>query len=258
VSDEQLTIGQQLAEARRAAGLSVEAVSDSTRLRGTVIRAIEADDFAPAGGDIYARGHIRSIAHVVGIDPVPLIARFDEERKPVGPDVTEVFEHETVGRRERRGPNWSAVMAAALVAAMVLVGVQVFRSADDAPRERTTVAEPNATPSDVTTSTPGPTVDPTESPVAQAPADEVVITLTTVDGMRSWVSVSDPNGEIYQGILESGQSKSFRDKKRLELVVGDAAAISLTVNGTDLGVTGGNGEVATVSFGPNDPEGATG
>lgn len=258
MSDEQRTIGQHLADARHAEGLSIDQVSERTRVRATVIRAIEADDFASCGGDIYARGHVRSIAAVLGIDAAPLIATFDAERQPSAPTVIEVFEHEQAGQRERRGPNWTAVMSAALVAALVLVGVQVYRSTNDAPRERTTVANPSPTVSVPTPSTTAPTTAPSESPIAEAPPDEVVITLTAVDGRRGWVSVSDPSGEIYQGILESGQSKTFRDKKRLDLVIGDASAIELTVNGTDLGVTGGSGEVANVSFRPNDPEGATG
>ena len=47
-------------------------------------RSIEQGDFSPCGGDFYARGHIRSIAEVVGIDPVPLIREYDEEHGPPG------------------------------------------------------------------------------------------------------------------------------------------------------------------------------
>ncbi|MFZ0322531.1 MAG: RodZ domain-containing protein [Actinomycetes bacterium] len=258
MSDEQRTIGQQLADARREAGLSVEEVSETTRLRGTVIRAIEADDFAPAGGDIYARGHIRAMAAAAGIDAAPLIATFDAERAPSAPTVTEVFEHETSGRIDRRGPNWSAVMAAALVTALVLVGVQIYRGGDTAPRGRTTVAEPSPSATISSTPTPDPTVTSSQTPIAEAPRTEVVVTLAAMPGRRGWVSVSTPAGEVYQGILENGQTKTFRDKKRLDLVIGDAGAIALTVNGTDLGVSGGSGKIANLTFGPNDPEGATG
>ena len=257
MSEDQPTIGRQLADARLAGDLSIEQVSERTRIRGTVVRALEADDFGPSGGDIYARGHIRAVATVVGLDAAPLIATFDAEREPHGPDVTEVFEHEQAGHRMgRRGPNWTAVMALALVVALGLVGYQVVQSSNSAPRDRTTVAEPSPTP--VETVTPNPTPEPTDSSVAQAPRTEVVVELLALPGKRSWVSVSDPNGEIYQGILESGQSKTLRDKKKLSLVVGDGAAITVTVNGTDVGTLGGNGQVVSQSFGPNDPGGATG
>jgi transcriptional regulator with XRE-family HTH domain len=71
-------IGPALAEARTEAGMTVEDVSDRTRIRRAIINDIEHDDYSSCGGDFYARGHIRAIAKVVGADPVPLIEEYDE------------------------------------------------------------------------------------------------------------------------------------------------------------------------------------
>ena len=79
-----MSIGDTLAEARRQAGLTITQVSRQTRIRESIIRAIEQGDFSSCGGDFYARGHIRSIADVVGADPVPLIREYDEEHGPPG------------------------------------------------------------------------------------------------------------------------------------------------------------------------------
>ena len=79
-----MSIGDTLAEARRQAGLTITQVSQRTMIRETIIRSIEQGDFSPCGGDFYARGHIRSIAEVVGIDPVPLVREYDEEHGPPG------------------------------------------------------------------------------------------------------------------------------------------------------------------------------
>jgi hypothetical protein len=75
-------IGGALAEARTEAGLTIAQVSERTRIRETIIRGIEHDDYSACGGDYYARGHIRAIARVVGTDPVPLIAEYDAARMP--------------------------------------------------------------------------------------------------------------------------------------------------------------------------------
>ncbi len=82
------SIGQALARARRQAGLTVLEVSQRTRIRETIIGAIERDDFSPCGGDFYARGDIRDIARVVGIDPEPLVRAYDMARwqRVPGPD----------------------------------------------------------------------------------------------------------------------------------------------------------------------------
>jgi transcriptional regulator with XRE-family HTH domain len=70
-------IGPALTEARTKAGMTIQDVSERTRIRGKLISDIERDDYSACGGDFYTRGHIRAIAKAVGTDPVPLIEQYD-------------------------------------------------------------------------------------------------------------------------------------------------------------------------------------
>jgi len=81
-------IGETLAQARHQAGLTLAQVSKRTRIRETIIRKIEADDFSECGGDFYTRGHIRAIAKAVGTDPEPLIEDYDTDHRATGPMAT--------------------------------------------------------------------------------------------------------------------------------------------------------------------------
>jgi hypothetical protein len=96
-------IGGALVEARSEAGLTIAQVSERTRIRETIIRGIEHDDYSACGGDYYARGHIRAIARVVGADPVPLIAAYDAARTP--PPEPEVPADDETGHGWRL-PGW--------------------------------------------------------------------------------------------------------------------------------------------------------
>jgi len=77
-------IGETLAAARHQAGLTVADVSERTRIRPTIIRAIEDNDYTSCGGDFYARGNIRDMARVVGIDAEPLIREYDAAHRAPG------------------------------------------------------------------------------------------------------------------------------------------------------------------------------
>ena len=79
-----MPIGETLAAARHQAGLTVADVSERTRIRPTIIRAIEDNDYTSCGGDFYARGNIRDMARVVGIDPEPLIREYDAAHRAPG------------------------------------------------------------------------------------------------------------------------------------------------------------------------------
>ena len=72
-----MAIGEVLSDARCRSGLSIVEVSRQTGIREEIVWAVELDDFAKCGGNLYARGYIRSIAAAVLVDPAPLIAEFD-------------------------------------------------------------------------------------------------------------------------------------------------------------------------------------
>ena len=77
-------IGPDLAAARTRVGLTVDELAERTRIRPHVIESIEVDDFAPCGGDFYARGHLRTLARVLGQDPEPLLQKFDDRYATAG------------------------------------------------------------------------------------------------------------------------------------------------------------------------------
>ena len=72
-----MSVGGALAEARSRAGLSVDQLSERTRIRKAVIRSIETDDFDACGGDLFVRGYVRALASAVGLDPRPLIREYN-------------------------------------------------------------------------------------------------------------------------------------------------------------------------------------
>jgi len=84
-----VSIGEVLTAAQGKAGLTAADVSRRTRIRETIVREIERDDFSSCGGDFYARGHVRAIAHVLGVDPEPLVRDYDFSRMapPPGPSM---------------------------------------------------------------------------------------------------------------------------------------------------------------------------
>src|SRR5262249_58061910 len=89
--------------------LTLAQVSQRTCIRETIVRGIEHDDFSACGGDFYARGHIRSIARVVGIDSEPLIHEYDTMHGASEAIMAaDVIEPATpIKLKERRSPNWS-------------------------------------------------------------------------------------------------------------------------------------------------------
>jgi cytoskeletal protein RodZ len=251
------SIGRVLQQARIAAGLTVDDVSSATRVRMNIVHAIEADDFTPCGGDVYARGHIRTLAKAVHLDPEPLLAQYGDEHggRPAPTPAAPLFEAERI-RPERRGPNWTAAMVAAIVAVIGFVGFTMFQGGDDSGNE-SNVAE-GSTPGDSaspTTKTKKPAdPKPSDSAIAAAPQDKVTVQVAAADG-RSWIAAKDHNGRmIFDGVLKQGDSKTFQDSSKVHLVLGDAGAIDLFVNGKKIEENFQPGSVERLTYTKGDPE----
>lgn len=249
-----LSVGAALSAAREESGLTVEQVAERTRIRATLIRDLEADRFASSGAPVYARGHIRSIAGTVGVDPAPLLARFDREVGAEPLPVIDAVVHLPVRAAssgfalpvaqapERRGPNWAVagVAAVGLLTAVIAVGTIV----DSDPREATAIRS-TASP------TPAPASSPTALPseaTAEVPAfDGADLRIRTIGG-ASWVRVRNSERKtLFEGVLADGQSRDFRDATSLNIVVGNAGAVSMVCSGKDLPRAGGNGKIARFS-----------
>lgn len=260
-----MSLGSELAAAREAHGLSVDDVAASTRIRATLIRAIEDDDFAPCGGAVYARGHIRSIARAVGIDPEPLLAAFAPPEVAAAPpplpgglpggELLEA-EHEYARKTRPQGARWGSVMAAALVVIIGLTGFSIYENSGKHVATPSNAAAHTTAPAVTTTPSASAAASPSASTTSAVVAPSVSATLPAappssevalvhqsgvtlrlnVTGDRSWFHVASSTGAtLFEGILAKGQTKDFADPKQIRLIVGAPGAVDLVVNGTDIG-----------------------
>ncbi|HVF03911.1 MAG TPA: helix-turn-helix domain-containing protein [Frankiaceae bacterium] len=244
-------VGEALAAAREASGQTIDDVSRATRIRGELLRSIERDDFSGCGGNVYARGHIRAIAAHLGMDPVAMVAEFDRTHgAPTGPAARDIFEHEVVAMPERTGPNWTAAMAVMAGVLLLVALVSLFNSD---PTPSGVEARPVTTTSPTPTAAPSPSSAPTPGPLAgRVPGDGVLMRVSIVN-TKSWVTVKADGKTVFQGLMSMGDRKDFTAKRLINVVLGNAGAVRLVVNGRDLGTPGGPGDVVRLDFTPGDP-----
>ncbi len=238
-----MSIGDTLAEARRQAGLTIAQVSQQTRIRESIVRAIEQGDFSPCGGDFYARGHIRSIAEVVGVDPVPLVREYDEEHPPGSMRASQIFEPATPIRiRDPRNLHLGRVLAVALLAVIGFGAYHVVST-----RGTHTSATPTATVRPVATAKPKVTAKPATHKAA-VPKNTAVITLTAISDC--WVGFNSPSGQsLSQVTIPAGQTMTWNEKHSVSMVIGNPPGVKLTVNGKTQHMKAG--QVATLNINPS-------
>ncbi len=114
--------GARLRAAREARGLSIEEVADRLRLNEALVLAMEEDRFGLLGAPVFARGHLKNYAILVGEPEREVLAGFDVGEMPE-PTFLPSGGHTPVMRVRARWP-WIAgiaVLAAACAAAWWLM-----------------------------------------------------------------------------------------------------------------------------------------
>ena len=229
-------VGPELRAARTRLGLTVDQLADRTRIRPHVIESIEVDDFVPCGGDFYARGHLRTLCRVLGIDVTPLLAAYDDRYAHAPIDPRRVFEAELATahgsiRGTRGGPNWSILVAA--VMALVLAW-SIARLVMDAPPELRG-AQP------VLNGSGGPYGG------SATAADPVPVQVAAVAGGASIV-VRDATGAIvFDGNLAIGETKTVKAAPPVRVQTSDGA-VTVAVDGVERGPVGEPGRAVQGTY----------
>jgi cytoskeletal protein RodZ len=111
--------GARLRAAREARGLSIEELADRLRLNAALVLAMEQDRFALLGAPVFARGHLRNYAALVGASEKEVMAACGPDDLPE-PTFLPALDRRPVARSR---PRWvlpaTAIALAAAIAAVV-------------------------------------------------------------------------------------------------------------------------------------------
>ncbi len=257
-------------QAREARGLSIQAVSGTTKIREHILIALETDSFDELPAPVFVRGFLRTLARYLKLNADELMALYAEavpqEVASAAAPVAEVTPVELPAIAAGPAlPHWlnpSSVMvgllAVVIVAAIVWGGSQLLQglSLPDlaalvptntavAPTQGGATPLPSAgspaAPTAAATVAPSPAATfafptPTAPPVASF---EVRLDILT----RSWVKVEVDGAGVQEGLLDAGVIKTYKAARRITLRVGNAAGVSVTLNGLALPSLGAEGDV---------------
>lgn len=105
------TFGQYLARERELRGFSLQQVSDTTRIPGGNLKALEVDDLARLPARVFVLGYIRAYAHAIGLSPDEAVLRYEEQAQKSDPPP-----EEGGPARSRKGKVVAALAVVALAA----------------------------------------------------------------------------------------------------------------------------------------------
>jgi cytoskeletal protein RodZ len=244
-----------ITKARKDAGLSIDDLSAATNIRGPLLRQMESDNFTQCGGETYARGHLRNIATKLNVDSQLFLTAFEDEQMHVDRSMQDLLVENSVMREpgESRKVSWKVLVAISISILFIAGFAQILISNNSTPDipialEETTEPTPEPTSQPTTEPTTVVETEPTDEPVVST--GEGVEVIITASRAKSWLFVSDSSGRtLFSGQISRGVSKTFTASEQLNLKVGNAGGVDLSVNGKKVDPLGSDGQVVSVSYG---------
>lgn len=240
-----MSLGALIAKSRTDARLSIEDLAKVTNIPSTLLRDMENDNFKKCGGETYARGHLRNIAAKVGVDERIFLDLFETEvTAPVKP-IRELLNENnvTMPYKEPKRISWKVLAAGSAAALVLFAGAQIFFSNMGSGNDPEMIVTTSATPFNSAS----------ESVTPSAAASPVIAGGVNVELVASrgttWLYATNENGKVlFSGQIRKGTSKTFSEAKQVNLRVGNAGGVDISVNGKDVGSIGANREVANLTY----------
>jgi cytoskeletal protein RodZ len=281
--------GANFRKARESAGLTLEKIAADTRISTRFLTAIENEAFQLLPGGIFNRGFIRAYAEYLGLDSEQAVADYDRMASAAQEtiDVTRDADQPI-----RRSPEWNLyIVAAAILLVLMAAYYFVTRKSastgqvppaavaaapettdgHDAPvplagdtvpqpEEPTVTAAPPvvSTPPPAQATTPvnsAPSPSPSPSPPPRLPSTASVPTALAVDLAvidATWVKVTTDGTVAVSDILQAGETRRFSAGESIDVTIGNAAGVTMQVNGRELGSLGTSGRVREFKITPEN------
>lgn len=243
------TPGGMLRAERVRRGYSVQHTAEEMHLDIRVIEALEANRFEALGAPVYARGHLRKYATILGLSPATVLARYEAlggtpaDPTPI-PTAIATPVRVVERRRASKLPLWIAA-AIVIVAGLAWLAFERLQSreADSASKSEvvapTVAQQPVSEPTQVSepvAQTAAPVAQ-TAAPVAQAApqapppaaAGDVRLRLEFIE--PSWAEIYDASGKrLMFDMGTPGRVRSVTGVPPLRVIIGLASAVNAQVD----------------------------
>ena len=251
-------IGEKLKKVRQNKGLSLEDIQKKTKIHLNILKAIEGESLTNLS-PIYLKGFLKIYCKFLGLDPKECIPDYKESsslpikkaaaasREEDKPLKTPSFMENAGSRLNSLRPNKKLKKIIILILIITVSGVilsKLVRFISTRPKVSPAVAHIRQEREQAK-----PKIK-LQNPAVKPPVSETTRLPKETSGGISLVIAAKENCLVYvkvdgrvvlHRVLEKGRSDSWKAKEKIELTLGNAAAVELIVNGqrfTDLGRRG--------------------
>lgn len=245
------TIGEILRNKRLEKGLTLEDVSNLTKVRKKYLEALESGNYNEIPGKVYVKSFLKIYSDFLGLDRFYVLKRYQSEIVPeeniVIPPTYYMPVNNKVTTKSSRTRTLLYVIAIIISVVLIIWGINRIRSSYVPSNITNNETIENASSAN----------DQIEPPEVEIPIEEIALTpkpqeikhnfdkltLKINSSTYSWISKTIDGKKTISYTMLPNKSESFDAQKSVNLRIGNAYGVKVNVNGFDLGNLGNSGEV---------------
>ena len=246
--------GMRLAEARRELQISVLEIAKELHLDEPKVRALERNEFDVLGAPVFAKGHLKTYAQLVNVDPDDVLVDYYQLTRAT--TVPPVVSSRPKPAKELSPGPWIAVIVVIIIA--VTATWWFTRPAEPEPEIQIEEILPAEVPQDDAPAPPDsdeileqtapqviepviqeepqpepqiePQIEPQTEPVVEAGQLHVLLTYTG----DCWTEITDANGrQLWRDLGTDGRTVELSGAEPFNVLLGNPGNVSLRVNGEE-------------------------
>jgi len=254
------TVGKYLKRERELRNISLKEISTSTKIRESLLRAIEEDRYDLLPSPVFVKGFLIAYGKYIGLDPSDVVLRYES-------DLKELDGYEEKGPLPPRRKEWNRGFVLGMI--VLIVGVIIILNLRREPKdqgehaptrvEETPLAQEEspappvvpkgediARPVEETISVEEAPLAETMSPQGETGGENLILQIKAVED--TWIAFQVDSDFPREITLKAGETFSQRADEQIKLKIGNAGGVNLIFNGEPLGSLGDPGRIVRLSL----------
>jgi cytoskeleton protein RodZ len=240
--NESLSFGQYLQAIRLEKKISLEKVSEETRIGLGILKLIEKEDHEKLPAEVFVKGFLRAYARAIGADGEEAVQRYQSRLKVA---------HQLPGIEADSDdfaskPWWrlsSVLVVFAAVIFLSIYGLSFFQTSllggESVKEQKLEEKQPRVEPQSQKELN-------SDAEPAKAAQEKLLLAVTAQE--NTWLKIIIDNGDPIEYNLGSGDQLELEASFGFNLLIGNATGVKLTLNDKPIEILGKSGEIVNLQL----------
>jgi len=241
--DESLSYGGYLQRIRLEKRISLEAVSEDTRIGLGTLKLIEKEDQAQLPAEVFVKGFLRAYARAIGADGDEAVKRYESRLKTAG----RLSGPQAAAENSNTGIWWKLPIVLVVFAAVIFLSVWGISILQTQPVPKGVVEEQKLS---INSEANNHQLQ-KEAASAKDTSTKIITekwVLEVEAHQDTWMKIIIDDGDAAEYNLAAGDRLELKAVSNFNLLFGNAGGIEMKLNDKPVAISGKNGEIVTMQL----------